>query len=81
MKLDDKMRALIAVGAAVAANCQPCLQSAACMALKCGADVQEITEAVEVARTVRKCAASNIDRFAVNLNPDGEPVGGCGCGS
>ena len=68
MKLDARTRALIAVGASVAANCQPCLQSAACTALKCGASEQEIAEAIKVAMTVRKCAASNMDKFIASLN-------------
>lgn len=86
MKLDDRMRALIAVGAAITANCQPCLQSATSMALGCGADEQEIAEAIAVGKMVRKGAASKMDQFALALDkavfsPAGETDSGCGCAS
>ena len=86
MKLDDRTRALIAVGASITANCQPCLQSTITMALESGADEQEIAEAVEVGRMVRKGAASKMDKFASSLNqtiplPAGSSNGGCGCSS
>jgi AhpD family alkylhydroperoxidase len=86
MKLDDRMRALIAVGAAVTANCQPCLQSTASMALASGADEQEIAEAIAVGKMVRKGAASKMDQFALDLNqatpsPASGTDGGCGCAS
>ena len=86
MKLDERTRALIAVGASITANCQPCLQSTITMALESGADEQEIAEAVEVGRMVRKGAASKMDKFASSLNqtiplPAGSSNGGCGCSS
>jgi AhpD family alkylhydroperoxidase len=54
MELTSQIQALIAVGAAVSANCQPCLQSTVTMALKSGVSEQEITEAIEVGKRVRK---------------------------
>ena len=86
MKLDDRIRALIAVGASITANCQPCLQSTVSMALESGADKQEIEEAVEIGRRVRKGAASKMDKFALSQNyavpsTASETDGGCGCGS
>ena len=86
MKLDDRIRELIAVGASITANCQPCLQYHVTKALESGADGQEITEAVEVGKLVRKGAASKMDKFASSLN-QGAPVtaspstDGCGCSS
>jgi AhpD family alkylhydroperoxidase len=68
MKLDDRMRGLIAVGAAITANCQPCLRSTTTMALESGADEQEIAEAIAVGKMVRQGAASTMDRFALSLN-------------
>ncbi|MEW6406175.1 MAG: carboxymuconolactone decarboxylase family protein [Chloroflexota bacterium] len=84
MKLDDHTRALIAVGASVAANCQPCLKSTVAMALESGADNEELEEAVEVGKRVRRGAASKMDDFAASLTqPDplaAAPAnGGCGC--
>ncbi len=84
MKLDDRTRALIAVGAAISANCQPCLQSTTAMARETGADPQEIAEAIETGRMVRKGAASKMDKFIATLNGSvpataSENTGGCGC--
>lgn len=67
MKLDARMSRLIAVGASISANCQPCLQTNIRKALENGADEQEIAEAVEVGRSVRRGAASKMDQFAVSL--------------
>jgi AhpD family alkylhydroperoxidase len=86
MKLDNRIRALIAVGASITANCQPCLQSTTSMALESGADEGEIAEAVAVGKMVRKGAASKLDQFALSLDyavpsPTSETDGGCRCGS
>ena len=86
MKLDNHIKALIAVGASVTANCRPCLQSTMAMAQESGADEQEIAEAIEVGKRVRKGAASKMDAFASNPNravplAAGSPNEGCGCGS
>jgi AhpD family alkylhydroperoxidase len=85
MELENRIQALIAVGASVCANCQPCLQSAMAMALENDANEQEITEAIEVGKRIRKGAASQIDKFASELNlasssPVATTQGGCECG-
>ena len=59
---------LIAVGASVAANCQPCLEHNVGKALEYGADSQQIAEAIEVGKRVRQGAAAKLDKFAVSLN-------------
>lgn len=84
MKLDSRIKELVAIGASVTANCQPCLQYHVDKALASGADESEITEAVEVGKMVRKGAASKMDKFASSLNaavPSGvsESKDGCGC--
>jgi len=81
MKLDNHMKALIAVGAAVSANCQPCLQKTAVMALENGADETEIAEAIEVGKRVRQGAASKMDQFVIDLShlSLSTPNGECGC--
>ncbi len=86
MKLDGHIQALIAVGAALAANCRPCLHSALAVARESGADEQEIAEALEVARRVRNGAVSKMDLFALGLLPaifSAAHVSdsGCGCDS
>jgi AhpD family alkylhydroperoxidase len=83
MKLDHHIKGLIAVGAAVSANCQPCLQTATAMALEAGAEGQEIAEAIEVGKRVRKGAASKMDQFVADLAQAATTAtdGGCGCHS
>lgn len=86
MKLDDRVRELIAIGASVTANCQPCLRYHAGKAREHGADEQEITVAIAVGKLVRRGAASKMDDFAAGLSqgapsPVGAPADGCVCGS
>ena len=86
MKLDNRIKELIAVGASITANCQPCLQYHVKQALESGADEHEIAEAIEIGRMVRKGVSSKMDKFAASLNQAmpsaiGEAGEGCGCGS
>lgn len=85
MELESKVQTLIAVGASACANCQPCLQSTVAMALESGANEQEIAEAMEAGKRVRRGAASKMDKFASELIttlplPVTEGNGGCECG-
>jgi AhpD family alkylhydroperoxidase len=70
MELDNRILRLIAVGASVTANCQPCLQINVAKALESGANQQEIAEAIVVGKMVRKGAASKMDNFITSLNQD-----------
>ncbi|MDD5362450.1 MAG: carboxymuconolactone decarboxylase family protein [Ignavibacteria bacterium] len=70
MKLDDKTKELIAVGASVSANCQPCLDYHYNKALEYGADESEITEANNTGVLVRRGAAAKMDKFALSLNKE-----------
>ena len=82
MKLDERMMRLIAVGASIAANCQPCLQTNAAKALESGASEQEIAEAIWVGTMVRRGAASKMDKYAASLNqavPLAESLSDEGC--
>jgi AhpD family alkylhydroperoxidase len=86
MKLDDRTIRLIAVGASITANCQPCLEVNFTKALENGADEQEIAEAIEIGKMVRAGAASKMDKFASgmsNVAPSSATGtdGGCGCDS
>ncbi len=83
--MDDRIRELIAVGASVTANCQPCFRYHAGKARECGADLCEIQEAVLIAKMVRKGAASKMDQFVALAGQDDksapdEEGKGCGCG-
>jgi AhpD family alkylhydroperoxidase len=84
MKLDNRIAELIAVGASITANCQPCLQYHVKKALESGADEQEIANAIEIGKMVRKGATSKMDAFAAGLMLAGAPTAsstneGCGC--
>jgi AhpD family alkylhydroperoxidase len=86
MMLDNQTLALIAVGASVAANCQPCLEHNAGSALKCGASGEKISEAIEVGKRVRQGAAAKMDKFAQTINSTvaseiGVLDGVCKCGT
>ena len=86
MQLDNRTLALIAVGASITANCQPCLEINVSTAQKCGADAQQIAEAIEIGKRVRQGAASKMDKFAASLNgavpTAASPNNGeCGCSS
>jgi AhpD family alkylhydroperoxidase len=84
MKLDNRIAELIAIGASVTANCQPCLEYHVDKALESGASELEIAQAIEVAKMVRKGAASKMDKFASHMGTTataaaGVPGEGCGC--
>ena len=86
MKLDDRTIRLIAVGASISANCQPCLEANVSKALENGADEQEISESIEVGKMVRKGAASKMDIFISNTyctasSSASATKNECGCGS
>jgi len=85
MGFDMRTTELIALGASVSANCQPCLEYHIKKAIEAGITTQEIADAIAVGKTVRTGAAYKMDLFAANQT--GEPSkasrpGGenCGCG-
>lgn len=71
MTIDNRIKELIAVGASITANCQPCLQYHAGKALEFGAEPGEIAVAVEVGKQVRKGAAAKMDDFSATLKDRG----------
>ncbi len=84
MQLDERIKELIAVGASVTANCQPCLHYHVTRAREAGAEDEEISVAIGIARAVRKGAAAKMDDFAAGLRTTSEQVGqsagqSCGC--
>jgi len=85
MSLDSRIAALISIGVSVGANCQPCLQYHISNAKENGVSDQEIQEAIQVGRTVRKGAAYKMDQYIGTLRKDASassnPVSkGCECG-
>ncbi len=79
--MDSRTKELIAVGASIAANCQPCLQYHVGKARENGADDEEIRMAIAVGKTVRQGAALKMDRFATTVSDEcggsGAPSGSC----
>ncbi|HEY3348131.1 MAG TPA: carboxymuconolactone decarboxylase family protein [Nitrospirota bacterium] len=65
--MDTKIKELIAVGASITANCQPCLKYHVSSALEQGASEQEIMEAIEVGKTVRKGAMAKMNAYAADI--------------
>jgi AhpD family alkylhydroperoxidase len=80
--MEAKTKLLIAIGAAVVANCQPCLKTLLKNAQELKIEEKELLEAIGVAKLVRKNSTTQIDRFLSNLtgNADITDVAeGCGC--
>jgi len=65
--MENRIKLLIAVGASVTANCQPCLKTAVTQAQGAGAEKKEILEAIAIGRLVRKGAMGKMDQFASTL--------------
>jgi AhpD family alkylhydroperoxidase len=92
MKLDNRTRELIAVGTALGANCHPCLEYHVRQARELRVPDDEIAEAIEVGKLVRRGAQSKIDKLAADLTgqatqsqtsptQDKPASVGCGCGA
>jgi AhpD family alkylhydroperoxidase len=84
MKLENKLKELIAVGASVSANCQPCLEYHISKAHEFGAQNDEIQQAIETGKLVRRGAAAKMDKLAAGLIKTSEVVhdmaaNECGC--
>jgi AhpD family alkylhydroperoxidase len=62
--MDMRVKELIAIGASITANCQPCLDYHVARARENGAEEAEITEAIAVGRIVRRGASGKMDRYA-----------------
>ncbi len=67
MELGDKVKELVAVGASITANCQPCLRHHVEKALGLGADQEDIHAAIEVGKRVRKGASAKMDSVLSEL--------------
>ncbi len=67
MILDDKTKSLIALGASVTANCQPCIEIHIGKARENGADEQQIKMAIEVAKSVRKGTEAKMEQFIATV--------------
>lgn len=80
--LDERTKELVAIGASITANCQPCLEYHTSKAREFGATQEDILAALDMGQQVRRGAAAKMDRFAVK-HVTGEtvlvPPAGCEC--
>lgn len=67
MALDIKTKELIAVGAAVAGNCIPCLQWHYNKCRELGVPVEDVKEAIEMAKMVKEVPINKINELAEKL--------------
>ena len=65
--LDEKMKELIAIGSSVAANCHPCVKYHIGKARDMKIAEDEIQQALDVGKMVRKGAASQMDKLLEEL--------------
>lgn len=84
MRLDGRTAELISIGASIAANCQPCLEYHVRATREAGTDDQDLAEAAEVGKMVRRGAAAKMDQFAASFRgsaASGSTIlnEGCGC--
>lgn len=61
--VDDRIEELIAIGASVTANCQPCLEYHAGEAKKLEAETEDIQKAIEIGQMVKKGAMRKYNEF------------------
>ncbi len=72
--LDTKTRELVAIGAAAVVNCKPCLDYHVQEGRKAGASNAEMTDAVGIARMVRKALADKMDKYTDEKMGERVPV-------
>ena len=65
--IDDKVKELIAIGASISANCHPCVRYHVDKARELAVDEDEIRQAIEVGKMVRKGAADEMDKLILTL--------------
>ena len=80
--MDDKINHLIAVGAAAAVNCRPCLEYHIPQCIKAGASGDDVREAIETGFQVNRGAHAKTQRFVEDVITDAnydieEPLSEC----
>lgn len=82
-ELNRRERELVALGAALASNCIPCIEYHVLEARKAGIGNEEILEAVQLGDTVRRVPAQQVLAKAHALLESEAPADcapGCDCG-
>ncbi len=66
--LDEKIQELIAIGSSVSANCHPCVKYHVAKARDMNIDKDQIRQAIDVGKMVRKGAAGQLDKLIEELS-------------
>jgi AhpD family alkylhydroperoxidase len=66
--LDEKLQELIAIGASVSAYCHPCVKYHVAKAREMKIDEDDIRQAIDVGKMVRKGAAGQMDKLIEELS-------------
>lgn len=80
LEITEQVRELIALGAAIAATCEPCLKFHTKKAQDVGLTDAQMLEAIAVGRMVKEASAKNIYGLAEKLIPEPAKASSC-CGS
>jgi len=81
MKLDNRTKALIGIGASITANCEPCVQRHVNLARESGVNEQEIAEAIALGQMIRKGIAGKMDKFISQMGSSVPIASGSDSGS
>jgi AhpD family alkylhydroperoxidase len=65
--MDAIVKELVAIGASVAANCQPCLKYHVTKAKEAGVDAVDIRQAIATGKMVSKGAGDNMDAYIADV--------------
>jgi len=71
MSLDEKTKELVALGASLAGNCLPCLKYHYKRCRELGIAVDDLDEALEMAKTVKEVSIKKIYQLANSLLESG----------
>jgi len=74
MPLDEKTKELVALGASMAGNCFPCIRYHFRKCRELGIPVDEMREALEIAKTVKYVPINNINELANAMLERGEDI-------
>jgi AhpD family alkylhydroperoxidase len=77
-QMDERTRELIAIGASIAAHCQPCLTYHIAKAKELGIDAQLIRTAMDIGHMIEKGLMSAMQAFAKSTF-DAPPQDAAGC--
>lgn len=72
--MDVKIKELIAIGASVSANCHPCVKYHFNQARELAIDEDEIQQAIDVGKMVRKGAAGQMDKLLSTVVKDNKEL-------